>query len=283
MTGPTPFVKWAGGKSQLIPCYEPYLPAQFERYVEGFVGGGALYFHLYRQGRLTGKHTVLLDSLQELIDCYCVIRDQVEELILALQDHESHKREVDYFYQVRAWDRSSDYARRSSVQRAARFLFLNHTCYNGLYRVNRRGWFNAPFGRYANPAICDADNLRAVSRALRGVTLHSGDFERCLDLAQPGDFVYLDPPYHPLSATASFTSYTSADFGVQDQRRLASVFRELDRRGCRVMLSNSDTELIRELYAGYERIQVVAARAINSRPDRRGPVSELLVLNRPWR
>jgi DNA adenine methylase len=209
-----------------------------------------------------------------------VVQSQVEELIAALQAHEPHKREAGYFYEVRNWDRSPGYARRSAVERAARFIFLNRTCYNGLYRVNRRGQFNVPFGRYRNPTICDADNLRAVHRALQGVTLLAADVSQCLELAEPGDFIYLDPPYHPLSDTARFTSYTSSAFGVEDQRRLAAVFRELDRRGCQLLLSNSDTELVRELYEGYEQIEVQAARAISSRADGRGAISELLVTNR---
>jgi DNA adenine methylase len=277
---PSPFVKWAGGKGQLLSQFEPYFPATFGQYVEPFVGGGAVFFSLYTQGRLTGKPVVLLDHLEELINCYRVIQGQVEELIAALQEHVPHKRDTQYYYDVRKWDRRPDYARRSEVERAARFVFLNRTCYNGLYRVNRRGQFNVPFGRYRNPTICDADNLRAASRALRGVTLLVGDFSRCLDLVETGDFVYLDPPYHPLSDTANFTSYTLESFGEEDQRRLADLFRELDHRGCQVRLSNSYTDLVRQLYDGYEQIQVRAIRAISSKGSERGAIPELLVTNR---
>ena len=276
---PSPFVKWAGGKSQLLSQFEPYFPAQFRRYVEPFVGGGAVFFHLFRQGRLAGGEALLVDSLQELIGCYRVVQARVEELIAELQRHEPHKHDEAYFYQVRAWDRSPDYARRNEIERAARFLFLNRTCYNGLYRVNRRGEFNVPFGRYRNPNICPAANLRAASSALQGVRLLAGDFTRVLEAAAPGDFVYLDPPYDPLSDTASFTGYTVEDFRVADQRRLADLFRELDRRGCRVMLSNSSTGLIRELYAGYRQVEVQAARVISSKADSRGAIPELLVMN----
>jgi DNA adenine methylase len=276
---PSPFVKWAGGKGQLLSQFEPYFPAEFRGYVEPFVGGGAVFFHLYNRGRLDGKPVVLIDQLVELIDTYRMARDQVEALIAELRRHEPHKREAAYYYQVRNWDRSPDYARRSDLERAARTLFLNHTCYNGLYRVNRRSQFNVPFGRYRNPAICDEANLRAVSRALQGVTLLAGDFERCLDFVEAGDLVYLDPPYHPLSATASFTSYTPQAFGLEDQRRLAALFGELDRRGCQVMLSNSYTPLVQELYAGYELVRVEALRAINSRREGRGAIPELLVTN----
>ncbi len=277
---PYPFLKWAGGKGQLLAQFAPYFPARFRQYLEPFVGGGAVFFHLYNQGWLAGKPVVLLDHLEELINCYAVIQNRVADLIAELQRHEPHKRDAAYFYEVRNWDRDPNYGRRSDVERAARFLFLNHTCYNGLYRVNRRGWFNVPFGRYRNPTLGDADNLRAVSRALQGVVLLRGDFERCLEFVGAGDFVYLDPPYHPLSDTARFTGYTAADFRDADQRRLAELFRELDRRGCQVMLSNSCTRLVQELYAGYEQVQVQAVRAINARGDRRGAIPELLIMNR---
>ena len=280
LSPPSPFVKWAGGKGQLLAQFEPYFPVHFARYLEPFVGGGAVFFHLYNQGRLEGKEVVLIDGLEELIGTYRVIQTQVEALIAALREHEPHKQEAAYFYQVRDWDRRPSYAERGDVQRAARFIFLNRTCYNGLYRVNRRGLFNVPFGRYRNPTICDEENLRAVSRALQGVTLVAGDFARCLDWAGPDDFVYLDPPYHPLSATAHFTSYTAADFDLADQQRLATVFAELDRRGCQVMLSNSATDPVRELYASYEQVEVQAVRAISSKGDGRGAIPELLVLNR---
>jgi DNA adenine methylase len=276
---PSPFVKWAGGKAQLLPQFEPYFPATFTRYLEPFVGGGAVFFHLHNQGRLAGKPAILIDHLEELINGYRVVQNQVQALIAELQSYEEHKRDAACYYSVRAWDREPEYARRSDVERAARFLFLNHTCYNGLYRVNRRGQFNVPFGRYRNPTLYDAANLRAASRALQGITLLAGDFARCLETAGPGDLVYLDPPYHPLSETANFTSYTSADFGIEDQQRLAAVFRALDRRGCRVMLSNSCTDLIRGLYEGFEQVQVHAIRAINSKGGERGAVPELLILS----
>jgi DNA adenine methylase len=276
---PSPFVKWAGGKTQLLAQYEPYFPATFGRYIEPFVGGGAVFFHLIQQGCLEGRMVVLIDHLEELINCYRVIQGQVEDLLTALREHKPHKGDASYYYQVRNWDRSPDYAQRSDLQRAARFLFLNRVCYNGLYRVNRRGQFNVPFGRYRNPTVCDADNLRAVHQALQGVTLLVGDFERCLEVAGAGDLVYLDPPYHPLSDTAHFTSYTSRDFEIQDQQRLARLFQELDRRGCQVMLSNSSTALVRDLYDGYEQIQVEASRVISSKADGRGAIPELLVVN----
>jgi DNA adenine methylase len=276
---PSPFVKWAGGKGQLLPQFQPYFPARFERYIEPFVGGGAVFFHLYNQDRLSEKEVVLIDHVEELINGYRVVQSQVEALIEELERHEPHKRDADYYYRVRAWDRHPAYGQRSDLERAARFLFLNRTCYNGLYRVNRKGQFNVPFGRHANPRVCNAGNLRAASRALQGVTLALGDFCRCLEWAGPGDLIYLDPPYHPLSDTSSFTSYTPSAFDVEDQRRLADLYRELDSRGCQVMLSNSCTPLIRELYQGYAQVEVQAIRAISSKGDGRGAIPELLVLN----
>ncbi len=279
MAKPCPIVKWAGGKAQLLPQLEPFFPARFQRYVEPFVGGAAVFFHLHTQGRLDGREVVLIDQLEELINVYCIVRDQVEDLIAELRRHEPHKQDPAYYYEVRAWDRRSDYAQRSDVQRAARFLYLNRTCYNGLYRVNRKGQFNVPFGRYRNPTICDADNLRAVSQSLEGVKLEVGDFTRCLERAGQGDFVYLDPPYHPLSETAHFTGYTSIPFGVKDQERLAATFAELNQRGCQLMLNNSCTRLIQHLYEGYQQERLRAIRAISSKADERGAICELLVMN----
>ena len=276
---PAPFVKWAGGKSRLLSQYESYFPAAIERYVEPFVGGGAVFFHLVKQGRISSERVVLIDRLEELINCYQVIRDEVEALIDLLAAHEHRKTDKAYYYEVRSWDRSQDYEQRTKVERAARLIFLNHVCYNGLYRVNRKGEFNVPFGRYRNPRVFSAVNLRAIHKVLQESVILQGHFERCLEFAQPGDFVYLDPPYHPLSDTAQFTSYTSSDFGLQDQEHLAEVFRKLDHRGCQVMLSNSHTDFVRDLYDGYRQIEVQASRAINSKGNRRGKIAELLIVN----
>jgi DNA adenine methylase len=279
LSKPAPVVKWAGGKTRLLPQYQPYFPETFEGYIEPFVGGGAVFFNLHNQGWLSGKPVLLIDQIEELVNVYRVIQGRVEDLIRELRKHEPFRQDRAYFNEVRAWDRCEDYAQRSAVERAARFLFLNRTCYNGLYRVNRRGQFNVPFGRYRNPTICDAANLRRASEALQGVSLEVGDFGRCLELAAPGVFVYLDPPYHPLSATSSFTSYTASSFAAHDQHRLADLFRELDQRGCQVMLSNSYSELIQDLYRGYDLVVVKATRAISSKGDARGAIPELLVMN----
>jgi len=274
----TPFVKWAGGKSQLLEQFESLFPTRFSRYVEPFVGGGAVFFHLFNHRFITNG-AVLNDLNQELMNCYKVIQDQVEELIEELYRHEPHKTEESYFYEIREWDRKPDFNARSPTEQAARTIFLNRTCYNGLCRVNGKGQFNVPFGRYKNPRVCDKETLRAVNQALQGIELYSEDFEKCVERAKRGDFVYLDPPYHPLSATASFTSYTKEDFTKDDQARLAEVFRQLDERGCQIMLSNSCTPFIRKLYDGYRQEQVTARRAISCKGDGRSGVSELVILN----
>jgi DNA adenine methylase len=275
---PKPFVKWAGGKGQLLAQFEPFWPTKFQGYVEPFAGGGAVFFHLCRRQQLHAP-VVLNDACAELMLCYQVIRDDVEGLIVALRRHEPYRLEADYYYAVRAWDRESDFAQRPAVERAARTLFLNRTCYNGLYRVNQQGHFNVPFGRYDNPRVVDEENLHAVSNALQGVELHSRDFESCQQWASASDLVYLDPPYDPLSETSSFTSYTSTPFAESEQRRLAGLFRQLDAAGCYVMLSNSDTPLIRALYGDYSIIVLQARRAINSKASGRTAIPELLILN----
>ncbi|MEW6275387.1 MAG: DNA adenine methylase [Bacillota bacterium] len=264
---PKPPVKWAGGKSQLISQFEPFFPRQKPPlYVEPFVGGGAVFFHLLPE------RAVLIDNNPELINFYLVVRDSLEPL---LADLRRHRNTAGHYYRVRAMDPEQ----MDPVSRASRFLYLNKTAYNGLYRVNRRGRHNVPFGRYKNPRIVDEENLRLVSGTLRQARIVLGDFSRALEYAKTGSFVYFDPPYHPLSPTANFTSYTSGAFGEEDQRRLAEVFRRLDGQGCLVMLSNSDTPFIRELYAGYDVQVVYARRAINCRADARGPVTELVIRN----
>jgi DNA adenine methylase len=273
-----PFIKWAGGKGQLLPELVQRLPRHFRCYHEPFVGGAALFFHLYNSGRLKSG-AVLSDFNRELILCYQVIRDDVEALIAALKEHQRHRLKSEYFLEVRAWDRQPDFSQRSPVERAARTIFLNRTCYNGLYRLNKKGQFNAPFGYYKNPLILDPDNLRVVSSALADVELRSGDFGDVAARAEPGDLVYFDPPYVPVSATASFTHYTGQTFGPDDQRRLAALFDTLMERGVYVMLSNSYTALSRELYAAHavSTSVVWASRKINCDGRKRGEVEELIV------
>lgn len=275
---PGPFLKWAGGKSKLIKLYEPFLPHNFQAYYEPFVGGGALFFYLYNTKTLAGAY--LNDSNKELINLYKCLRDNPEELLEELATYEAHKLHKEYYYQVRNLDRDPlTYNQLTPVQRAARVLYLNKTCYNGLYRVNKKNQFNVPFGNYKNPTIRDAANLRAVSRALQLTTLTCQDFQQAVSTAGPGDFIYFDPPYYPVSTTSFFTSYTETSFSARDQQRLAQTFRALDRRGCLVMLSNSCMEPVLELYRGYRIERLMARRDINSRGNGRGLVPEIIVTN----
>jgi len=267
----SPFLKWAGGKGGLLAQYEPFLPARdaIQRYVEPFLGGGAVFFRTqYHPARLA-------DVNEAVINVYEMVRDQVGPLIELLGQHVN---EHDYFYEVRDLDPLT----LSPVERAARFIYLNRTCYNGLYRVNSKGEFNVPFGRYKNPRLQDAEGLTAASQALADVELVHADFEQSTADCGPGDFVYFDPPYDPVSDTSNFTRYARDGFDAEAQRRLAEVFASLAERGARVMLSNSDTPLIRSLYdpQRFEVHEIQARRAINSNPNGRGPVTELLILSR---
>lgn len=273
--GARPFLKWAGGKSQLLPVLRRFYPSTVATYIEPFLGGGAVYFDV--QARRTPARALLADTNEELVNCFIVVRDSVDDLIELLHLHaERHRREPRaHYYAVR--DLTPDGL--SPLERAARLIYLNKTCYNGLYRVNSRGQFNVPIGRYRNPPICDPDLLRRASAALQGVDLRVCDFAAWLDEAQPGDFFYIDPPYFPLSKTANFTAYTHGGFGLEEQVRLAGFVRQLDARGCLVMVSNSDTQVIRDLYAGFRITTVTARRAINSNGARRGPTNELVIMN----
>jgi DNA adenine methylase len=259
-----PFLKWAGGKGQLLSQLRPLLPAAHHRYFEPFAGGAAMFFSL------APKKAVLADVNQELIDCYKATRDDVDGVIEALAEHVY---EAEHYYRVRAIDPRS----LPPARRAARTIYLNRTGYNGLYRVNRSGKFNVPMGRYTNPLLCDAQNLRACSQALANVVVRRADFERAVEGARAGDFVYFDPPYVPVSDTADFTAYVPGGFGADQQRRLARLFGELARRGVHAMLSNSDTPAVRELYRGFTIHRVLASRHINSRGALRGKVGEVVV------
>jgi DNA adenine methylase len=258
-TVPKPFVKWAGGKRQIIDILIKNIPDNFGTYIEPFVGGGALFFEL------KPHRAIISDINAELINAYLVIKDNVEDLIESLK---KHKNEKSYYYKLRSLNPDT----LSPVERASRFIYLNKTCYNGLYRENSKGQFNVPFGNYKNPKICDEENLRAVSELLNSidVQIFNCDYRETCKLAKEGDFVYFDPPYHPLSRTASFTKYTKFDFNEDDQIELSMVFRELDKKGCYVLLSNSNTDFIRDLYKDYEIIDVEAMRAINAKGNKRG-------------
>lgn len=265
---PRPFLKWAGGKGRLIQQYQPFFPQQIRRYYEPFVGGGAIFFHL--NDRL--GDAVLADINDELVNVYQCVQQQVEPLIRRLQYHHSHH-EPDYYYEMRAQASLAD-----PVERAARLIYLNKTCFNGLYRENAKGLFNVPIGRYKNPNICDSATLRLASEGLQRSRISCDAFHRVLDHAwRRDDFVYFDPPYHPISATSSFTRYNRYGFTAEDQTQLRDTFAELAQRGVQVMLSNSDCELIRQLYEGFYIHEIQAARAINVNAHRRGKIGELLI------
>jgi DNA adenine methylase len=269
---PSPFLKWAGGKRQLLGRILDSVPERMGTYYEPFVGGGAVFFGLVARGRRF-RRAVLGDANEELIRCYQAIRDDVAGVIRVLA---RHRYDRDLYYEVRARDPET----LSDAARAARLIYLNRCGYNGLYRVNRSGKFNVPFGRYKDPIICDAPRLRAASRALEGIKLVHGDFEETLETlrgAKSGDFVYLDPPYVPLSPTSSFTAYAKTPFDAAEQARLARVLRDLGARKVRALLSNSDCVETRQLYDERLSEPVPVRRAINSVAAGRGSVGELLV------
>jgi DNA adenine methylase len=281
---PRPFLKWAGGKSQLISQYVPYFPEKFATYYEPFLGGGAVFFHLYgvtRNEQPPKKFPAILTDINpELVNVYCCVRDRVEELIELLAQHqENHDR--DYYYRMRGSLREQPKASRvvgTPVEMAARLIYLNKTCFNGLYRENSKGEFNVPMGKYKNPTICNAELLRVVADSLQSVEIEVRPFDAVLNFARtPEDFVYFDPPYHPLSNTSNFTGYSRYSFSEKDQVRLRDTFAELAGRGVKVMLSNSDCSFIQELYQNFKIYKVLAARAINSKAEKRGKIAELLI------
>lgn len=268
-----PVLKWVGGKRQLLDEITPRLPKRITTYCEPFLGGGAVLFSLQP------KTAIVNDLNADLMLVYEVIRDNVELLIATLEKHENT---AEYFYRIRDLDRDKvSYLEMSAVERASRIIYLNKTCYNGLFRVNSSGEFNSPFGHYKNPNIVNAPVLRAVSKYLssNSVQLVHGDFEEVLQQVPKGGFAYLDPPYDPVSDTASFTGYNQGGFGREEQERLKRCCDELNGRGVRFLLSNSSTQFIRDLYAGYTIDIVHAKRAINSDASKRGAVDEVLIRN----
>lgn len=273
---PKPFVKWVGGKRQLLKQFRDlglYPPELFDpttnTYYEPFVGGGAVFFDLLPE------RAELSDLNRELVVTYNVIKNNIDELIFSLKQHIYDK---EYYLEVRA----KNVNKLSDIEVASRFIFLNRTGFNGLYRVNKKGQFNVPFGRYSNPVICDEENLRRVSRELQNVIIKHQDYTSVLKNAQKGDFIYFDPPYYPLNRTSSFTAYTSESFLEKEQTELRDTFVELHKRGCYIMLSNSDTPFINDLYSeidGATIHKITAGRAINSKGSGRGKITELLVTN----
>ena len=289
-----PFLKWVGGKRQLLEQLRAWYPASFRRYIEPFVGSGAVFFDLHNSGAFeTGdRRAWLVDDNPDLVGCYAMVRDRTEQVIAALVRLEAgHRARGDaHYYEIRDERFNPDRAAGGpyTPERAAMLIYLNRTGFNGLFRLNRRGEFNVPVGRYVNPRICDADRLRAAAAALRHprVAIECASFERPLAAAGPGDFVYCDPPYAPLSPTASFASYTARGFSCDDQARLQQAVIAAARRGACVVVSNSDAPVIRRLYTAREAksvgllvAPVMARRSINSAADLRGPITELVATN----
>lgn len=264
-----PFLKWAGGKSKLIEQFVPFFPEKFERYYEPFLGGGAVFFYLC--DRFPRVPKFISDVNADLINTYLCVRDDVELVISLLDKHQlNHTKE--YYYQVRAVKHDDNF------ERAARLIYLNKTCFNGLYRENSKGEFNVPLGKYKNPNICNTELLRCAAIALRNTDISVKHFIDVLDWAETEqDFVYFDPPYHPLSSTSNFTAYSRDFFGENEQVKLRDTFKKLSERGVKVMLSNSDCAFIRKLYSDFKTHEISAARAINSKTEKRGKITELLV------
>lgn len=267
---PKPFVKWAGGKRKLIGIITQYLPKHWNTYIEPFVGGGALLFHLQP------KTAIISDTNSELINAYRVIKENPYKLIELLEHMKSHHSK-EYYYYIR-----DKFLPKDNIEKAARFIYLNRTCFNGLWRVNKQGKFNVPMGRYKNPKIVDRDNILAVHNYLSNndITILNEDFEKVSLLAKPGDLVYFDPPYLPSDGSSKFTSYTSDNFGMEDHIRLRDTFQKLSSQGVFVILSNSDSPIIRELYRDFTIVEIETSRFINSRGNARRGWKELLIIEK---
>ena len=268
------FIKWVGGKQQLIEQFKPIFPQKIDRYFEPFLGGGAIAFYILK--KYHPKEIILSDLNEELINVYKNIKSNVEPLIEILKDYkEVHDKNV--YYKIR----EQDPTKLPSIHRAARFIYLNKTCFNGLYRVNSQGKFNVPMGSYKNPKICPEEELREIAQLLNNVKLLVMPFEKIFDYAKEGDFIYFDPPYYPLKKGKSFTTYTKENFLDAEQELLAKIYHQLDQKGCRLMLSNSDTSFIKKLYNKFNINNVRASRMINSKGDGRGKINELVITNYP--
>lgn len=266
------FLKWAGGKGRLISQYRNLFPEKIERYFEPFLGSGVIFFYIKQI--FNPKFIMLSDINDELINCWQVVRDDVEELIGLLEVHKE-KHNKGYYYSTRALLPKSF----SAVQRAARLIYLNRTCFNGLYRVNSKGEFNVPMGDYKNPRILDVKNLKKTSKLLKGLKIETRSYNNILKQVKKGDFVYMDPPYYPISDTSSFTSYTEYPFLEKEQEELANFCKKLDKKGCKFILSNSDCKFIRNLYKDFKIIPITAKRMISADSSKRGDVKELVALN----
>lgn len=290
-----PFIKWAGGKGSLISQLADFYPVELkdgviEKYVEPFVGGGAVLIDILQKYEI--KEAYAFDINRDLINCYNVIKQEVESLIqeLGRKEEEYLKLEMEsrkkYFYAVRKEYNSYKLTESLNAKRASEFIFLNRTCFNGLYRVNKNGEFNVPCGKYKNPTICDSKNLRNLSQLLKNVVFEYGDYKQSSQFVNSNTFVYFDPPYRPLSITSGFTSYTKEDFDDDKQKELAKYYKELDLKNAKLMLSNSNPKntnkednFFEEIYIGFNINEVSAKRMINSNSKGRGEISELLITN----
>ena len=290
-----PFVKWAGGKTSLIPQITKYFPfelrnGKIEKYIEPFVGGGAVLIDILQKYDV--KQAYAFDINKDLINCYNVIKSNVEALIEELDKKEKEflKLETDdrtaYFYDIRNKYNSYKLEKVIDVKRASEFIFLNRTCFNGLYRVNKSGKFNVPCGKYKNPTICDSKNLRNLSKLIQNVIFEYGDYKKSSEYVDDKTFVYFDPPYRPLSITSGFTSYTKEDFNDENQKELAKYYCELNNKKAKLMLSNSNPKntnkedtFFEDIYKGFNINEVSAKRMINANSKGRGEISELLITN----
>lgn len=274
-----PFVKWVGGKRGLLSQILPLIPKEFNNYFEPFVGGGALFFELYSLGLLKDKKVYLFDINAELINAYNVVKNSPSELIKNLRElKEKHTKE--FYYEIRAWDRDESFSQRNEIERASRFIYLNKTCFNGLYRVNSKGYHNVPIGHYKNPNICDELVIYAASEALQKTTILNASYKDVILHVKKNDFVYFDPPYYPLTPTSSFTSYSEFNFLDKEQIELFEVFKKLDKKDIFVVHSNSDTDFIKNLYGEFHIEEIMANRFINSKSSGRGKISEVLIKNK---
>jgi DNA adenine methylase len=276
-----PFIKWAGGKSRLISQLKNFIPEEFNNYFEPFVGSGALFFYLTCSFKTKKNFSLHLSDINsELINVYKTIKNNLKDLIKELQynENEYSNDPKKFYYKLRGERFPFD-----SIKEAARFITLNKTCYNGLYRVNKNGIFNVPLGSYKKPKICDTTNLTKVNKImnLRNTTIENYDYQKISSKIQENDFIYLDPPYFPINETSNFTNYTSYGFDIGQQKRLANFFYDLDKRKCKILLSNSDTTIIRDLYSSFKEniISLSALRSINSNAEKRKNHSELIIKN----
>jgi len=271
-----PFIKWVGGKRGLLKQILPFINNNFKNYHEPFLGGGAVFFELFSLGLLQDKKIFLSDLNSELINTYKVVQNIPNDLILNLENYKkNHSKE--FYYKIRELDRKSNFQELSEIERATRFIYLNKTCFNGLYRVNKKGFFNTPIGSYKNPNIADKETILSSSKALQNVILLNQSFEKVINIVQKDDLVYLDPPYYPLNATSHFTSYDSNIFLDHQQKELFQIFQELEQLGVQTLQSNSDTDFIKNLYKDYRVNTVFANRFINSKANNRGKISEIII------